>query len=215
MKSFAISKKANGMYLCKMVNNEHVCERCFDNFIVNTKFIKCFLCEMKLHLVCASIKDTWYKIFSENTNIIWICDNCKYSISTNGKMSMEKENECLKREKELLNKLLQEMEYSNGLQKKLIKSLEDTIAEKNMDNGMKYSGQCTEKRGQVDSNNSVTDILSSSVSKQTLSQNQRTYASATAQPVRTTNNVSNRRKVNKSRNSDNIPKSIVVANGNT
>lgn len=106
MKSFAISKKANGMYLCKMVNNEHVCERCCDK---SDKFIKCFLCEMKLHLVCASIKDTWYKIFSENTNIIWICDNCKYSICINGKMSMKKENEYLKREKELLDKLLQEM----------------------------------------------------------------------------------------------------------
>lgn len=79
---------------------------------------------------------------------------------------------------------------------------------------MKSSGQYTEKPGQVESNNSVTDILSSSVSKQTLSQNQRTYASATAQSVRTANNVSNRRKVNKSKNSDNIPKSIVVANGN-
>lgn len=58
----------------------HVCARCSDNFIVNTKFVACKFCDGKYHLHCVSVKDQICKAINDCRNLFWICDGCLPSI---------------------------------------------------------------------------------------------------------------------------------------
>ena len=118
-----------------MAGDLDVCNVCSDNFIVNSKFIKCECCENKFYLLCVAVKDSWQKTSTEHPNIFWFCDDCKEKLQVkmappkNGSENilLKKENECLLREQVLLKKLLDEMEYSNNLQKTVIKTKEEQI----------------------------------------------------------------------------------------
>lgn len=77
------------------------------------------------------------KIISDTPNILWVCNHCletpdsaHQKVSSNGdfdatKVLMQKEIECLEREKVLADKLINELSYSNSLQKKIIDNLEE------------------------------------------------------------------------------------------
>lgn len=134
-----------------------------------------FSFKIKLHLVCASIKDAWYKIFSENPNILWICDACKNSATTTGQVMINKENECLKREKGLMQKLLNEMKYSNNLQKNIINALEEKLnINKNYIN-MESSNRPSNSQGHM-FRNTVENSISNQDNKQTSMKEQTSYA---------------------------------------
>lgn len=65
-----------------MVHDVDRCGKCCDNFIVNSKNIKCNICSVKFHL-CVSLKDSWCNILSENANIIWSYDQCCDNLKAN------------------------------------------------------------------------------------------------------------------------------------
>nr|CAH7729134.1 unnamed protein product [Callosobruchus chinensis] len=70
-------------------------------------FVKCSLCHLKFHLVCVSMKDSWMRIV---INVL------------------KKEIYCLKREQQLTSKILENLEYTNDLQKAVIKSYENQLS---------------------------------------------------------------------------------------
>lgn len=117
-----------------MSSEADVCFKCSDNFIVNAKFSTCERCKKKYHLMCVSLKDTWYKTLLENENIIWVCNPCIVDMKSSLRNSVSKDNEsekilakeiqCLTREKNLMQKLLSELEYTVELQKSVISSQE-------------------------------------------------------------------------------------------
>ncbi|VEN36156.1 unnamed protein product, partial [Callosobruchus maculatus] len=113
-----------------MDSNTEICAVCKDNFIVSSKYIKCSLCRQKFHLVCVSMKDSWMRILSECDNLCWFCDNCKFTLTTRDEVFkaevaiLKKEIDCLNREKQLTSKILENLEYTNELQKTLIQSYE-------------------------------------------------------------------------------------------
>lgn len=130
-----------------MAGDVSVCRRCSDNFIVNSKSIKCNLCRKSFHPVCVGLKDDFYKSIVKNENVFWFCEECKQTVSqklsasesedrtsvnagsdTKCLLIKAKEIECLQREKSLLNKLLEEMECSNNLLKSKVSHLENVIA---------------------------------------------------------------------------------------
>nr|CAH7767802.1 unnamed protein product [Callosobruchus chinensis] len=114
-----------------MESNSDVCAVCKDNFIVSSKFVKCSLCHLKFHLVCVSMKDSWMRIVSECDNLSWFCDKCKFTIASRDELFeaevnvLKKEIDCLKREQQLTSKILENLEYTNDLQKAVIKSYEN------------------------------------------------------------------------------------------
>lgn len=59
-----------------MPPSAHVCSRCTDNFIVNSKSIACQFCENNFHIHCVQIKDNVLKAIKECGNLLWYCDNC-------------------------------------------------------------------------------------------------------------------------------------------
>lgn len=88
------------------------------------------MCQNKFHSACVSLRDEICKIVPKVANIYWFCDNCETIVNKNlPKLNAvpdsthvdirlcEKEIECLKREKILTDRLLQEMEQSNDLLK--------------------------------------------------------------------------------------------------
>ncbi|XP_050296187.1 uncharacterized protein LOC126736034 [Anthonomus grandis grandis] len=86
--------------------------------------------------MCASIKDAWLKIITENTNLHWICDKCNGKWSSTVSACSEnnlliKEIECLQRERELTKKLLEGLEYTVSLQKDIIYLQEDRLKHSN------------------------------------------------------------------------------------
>lgn len=112
-----------------------VCQLCSDNFIVNTKTIKCDICELKFHTNCASLKDTWIKILAESPNLKWFCNSCIEKLPTqwchimsvdksenNSSDILLKEIDCLNREKDLLLKSIRDLDYTVSLQKSIIES---------------------------------------------------------------------------------------------
>lgn len=113
-----------------MSSDVEICGTCKDNFIVNSKSIKCGLCQAKYHGVCVSIRDSWLKFVSECANLAWFCNNCnnnwQHKIKSKGvdRSLLEKEIECLRREKHLTDKLLSELEYTVSLQKSTIAKYE-------------------------------------------------------------------------------------------
>lgn len=110
-----------------MAPDVDVCSKCKDNFIVNSRSVKCGICMKKFHTGCASIKDSWAKMISECENILWLCVNCKksFKVRTSGEEMevaiLQKEIECLNREKELTNKLVSELVYINEFHKSILK----------------------------------------------------------------------------------------------
>ncbi|VEN39001.1 unnamed protein product [Callosobruchus maculatus] len=108
-----------------MADRAGECSRCSDNFIVNSKFIECKLCKLRFHLMCVSIKDSWLKIFSENTNIMWVCDQCKPKCTFPSTLTMVSENvnripvednyKVMAAENVLYQKLVKEMDTKNAV----------------------------------------------------------------------------------------------------
>lgn len=92
--------------------------------------------------MCVSIKDSWMKIFNENTNILWFCHICKTNIEgrslqghsesqasleaakveVESVVIMKKEIECLTRELALSSKLCEELDYINKIHKTLLEN---------------------------------------------------------------------------------------------
>lgn len=111
-----------------MAPDVEICNICEDNFIVNTKAVNCGICKVKCHPSCVSIKDSWLKNLMECENILWLCNHCKRSLHQQKSSStlevtiFQKEIECLNRELELTKRLLEELEYTNNLQKSIMKS---------------------------------------------------------------------------------------------
>uniref|UniRef100_A0A6P7H7M8 Uncharacterized protein LOC114347181 n=1 Tax=Diabrotica virgifera virgifera TaxID=50390 RepID=A0A6P7H7M8_DIAVI len=56
------------------------CTHCNDNFIVNTKRIKCKLCENLYHYHCVTVKDAVIKAVNDSPNVFWFCDVCVISL---------------------------------------------------------------------------------------------------------------------------------------
>nr|CAH7721427.1 unnamed protein product [Callosobruchus chinensis] len=119
-----------------------VCQSCSDNFIVNSKSVTCNYCNNAYHSHCAKVKDIVLKCISEkNASLMWFCNACLTNVRTllSGSATTtiipveegpsaelqitQKENECLTREKNLMQKLLDEREYTINLQKQSIESL--------------------------------------------------------------------------------------------
>nr|CAH7729915.1 unnamed protein product [Callosobruchus chinensis] len=129
-----------------MAPDVDVCKKCEDNFVVSSKFIQCKICNVKFHTSCASFKDSWQKVLTDCKNMFWMCDPCKNNFSVGGNENraaveiLRKEIDCVNREKILTDKLLSEVQYTNELQKALLKQLEDKVADlENTKHNMKYS----------------------------------------------------------------------------
>lgn len=75
------------------------CGGCDDNFIVNTKSIRCNFCDMEYHTQCVRIKNAAYKAILESKNINFFCDGCLKTVKSKlrpgradeGAISLEKE----------------------------------------------------------------------------------------------------------------------------
>nr|CAH7724704.1 unnamed protein product [Callosobruchus chinensis] len=121
----------------EMASDVDVCRRCCDNFIVNTKIIKCDACEKVYHPACVNVKDNFSKYISECSNLFWVCDTCKECVTlkciptghNTSLDSLQKDDDCLNREKDLLTKLLNELENVSQLQKFKIDAYEKQIHE--------------------------------------------------------------------------------------
>nr|CAH7738523.1 unnamed protein product [Callosobruchus chinensis] len=105
----------------------------------------CKTCNVKFHTSCASFKDSWQKVLTDCKNMFWMCDPCKNNFSVGGNENraavemLRKEIDCVNREKILTDKLLSEVQYTNELQKALLKQLEDKVAALENTKHMKYS----------------------------------------------------------------------------
>nr|CAH7769349.1 unnamed protein product [Callosobruchus chinensis] len=114
-----------------MAPDVELCKVCDNNFIVSAKAIVCDICESKFHTSCVSVKDSWLKIITECENLLWVCDDCRRFVQKNTESSkaetniLRKEIECLNREIGLTKKVVAELEYSNELQKTLLKTYEN------------------------------------------------------------------------------------------
>ncbi|CAH1992579.1 unnamed protein product [Acanthoscelides obtectus] len=126
-----------------MADDVDVCAICADNFIVNSKVIKCKLCVKSFHPVCVGLKDLICKYLCEFDNLIWFCDNCKQvgnssvtksqldvnSDSNSHMLILQKEIECLNREKDIQAKLISELESSLELHKFKSDTLQKELSE--------------------------------------------------------------------------------------
>lgn len=92
-----------------MAPGTHTCAVCSDNFIVNSRSIKCDYCEKLFHIVCVKIKDQLVKFKQENQNIKWYCNAClkevEIKLSQTGEDINVKTQEVLNRTEKLLNLL--------------------------------------------------------------------------------------------------------------
>ncbi|CAH2014373.1 unnamed protein product [Acanthoscelides obtectus] len=99
-----------------MADDVDVCAICADNCIVNSKVIKCKLCVKSFHPVCVGLKDLNCKYLCEFDNLISFCDNCKQvgnsSVTKSHMLILQKEIECLNREKDIQAKLISEPQSS-------------------------------------------------------------------------------------------------------
>lgn len=59
-----------------MSTGTHVCTRCSDNFVVNSKLVTCRYCQDCYHTQCVQIKDQVQKAVNECANLFWYCDVC-------------------------------------------------------------------------------------------------------------------------------------------
>ncbi|KAK9892271.1 hypothetical protein WA026_019073 [Henosepilachna vigintioctopunctata] len=123
-----------------------VCKKCSDNYFVNNKYSLCKLCNGKYHLSCVSLKDSWIKAL-DNVNIFWVCDSCVDKmnaavdyVNSEGSQNTAVPQEDIKhlvREKDLLQKLVNMMEYTINLPKEVIASLNDGSLKSNNSAGNK------------------------------------------------------------------------------
>lgn len=85
----------------------HVCAVCSDNFIVNSKSLKCDYCEELFHIGCVRIKDQFVKFKQENHNIKWYCNDCvkqvEKKLNKRGEDVSVKTQEVLDKTDKLLN----------------------------------------------------------------------------------------------------------------
>lgn len=113
-----------------MAPDVEICKICEVNFVVSKKVLCCGICDIKVHPSCVSVKENWLKGLNECDNIMWLCDVCHHSARKNyisfrtEDTILQKEVDCLKREIEITKKLLTELEYTNNLQKSILKSYE-------------------------------------------------------------------------------------------
>lgn len=155
-----------------MADDVRVCSRCSDNFIVNSKFLKCYICQEQYHYACSGIRDTHCKFITECKNVVWFCSECNIEgLQTNKvggaftvtQMSCEitvlkKEIECLNREKDLLRKLLSEMENTTTLLKSKVQDYQEKTASNGISNCS--STQITTKTA------SYSSVLTSNINKE-------------------------------------------------
>lgn len=82
-----------------------VCALCADNFIVNTRYIKCDRCVKFYHLVCVRVKEQLLKFKQELSNIKWFCNSCLSGVEASLKNPAEEINsrEILERTEKLIN----------------------------------------------------------------------------------------------------------------
>lgn len=129
-----------------MAGDVCVCPRCSDNFIVNTKYLTCESCCKLYHSSCLNLKDVYCKFISESKNLIWVCDECNVNLPKNIRINalseykemkceiaiLNKEVECLTREKQLMDKLISELQLSSKLlQSKHCEYEQETYKNKN------------------------------------------------------------------------------------
>uniref|UniRef100_A0A6P7FJI1 Uncharacterized protein LOC114330961 n=1 Tax=Diabrotica virgifera virgifera TaxID=50390 RepID=A0A6P7FJI1_DIAVI len=85
------------------------CAVCSDNFIVNTKLVKCDFCCECYHTNCAKVKDQFLKLKQDADNFMWFCNNClpKVRVFTSGRgdLSNSKHEELIERTSKLINLL--------------------------------------------------------------------------------------------------------------
>lgn len=94
-----------------MSTSVHVCARCTDNFIVNSKLVTCKLCENSYHLQCVQIKDQVLKVIKDCDNLFWYCDDCvscvneKLDIVKSIKLLEQQTKQCVKNSTDILKSL--------------------------------------------------------------------------------------------------------------
>ncbi|CAH1981455.1 unnamed protein product [Acanthoscelides obtectus] len=103
------------------------CDSCKDNFVVNSKYIECSICEGRYHTVCVSVKDSWLKLFSD-----WSREQQLASEIA----ALKKEIEFLTHEKNLSSKMMEQLEYTSNLQKSVIDSHQQQAAHSTMNSVM-------------------------------------------------------------------------------
>ncbi|CAH2011737.1 unnamed protein product [Acanthoscelides obtectus] len=125
-----------------MASNADSCDSCKDNFVVNSKYIECSICEGRYHTVCVSVKDSWLKLFSDWVNFSWSCDKCILKSQSREQQlaseiaALKKEIEFLTHEKNLSSKMIEQLEYTNNLQKSVIDSHQQQAAHSTMNSVM-------------------------------------------------------------------------------
>ncbi|CAH1986084.1 unnamed protein product, partial [Acanthoscelides obtectus] len=128
--------------LVNMASNADSCDSCKDNFVVNSKYIECSICEGRYHTVCVSVKDSWLKLFSDWVNFSWSCDKCILKSQSREQQlaseiaALKKEIEFLTHEKNLSSKMIEQLEYTNNLQKSVIDSHQQQAAHSTMNSVM-------------------------------------------------------------------------------
>ena len=116
------------------------CNKCKDNFLVNSKSVTCSSCNGIFHNMCVKVRDSVSKVISDNSNVLWFCDVCLIKIKDIVK-SESRVNKSSSSQKALevevfyLKKLLKKVKDKNSLLKsnndllqKRVSSLEDEIA---------------------------------------------------------------------------------------
>nr|CAH7716651.1 unnamed protein product [Callosobruchus chinensis] len=136
-----------------MPNDADVCSKCSDNFIISSKSIDCDGCHKQFHPICVNIKDNFCKFLSECANAYWFCHQCNKPVNLQPKSGgadegtvtkLQIEFSAIKCEKDLLEKLVDELDNSSRLQKFKIESLEKELCtDKNSALDTKTSGPNT------------------------------------------------------------------------
>ncbi|CAH1977998.1 unnamed protein product [Acanthoscelides obtectus] len=135
--------------LVNMASNADSCDSCKDSFVVNSKYIEGSICEGRYHTVCVSVKDSWLKLFSDWVNFSWSCDKCILQSQSRGQQlaseiaALKKEIEFLTHEKNLSSKMIEQLEYTNNLQKSVIDSHQQQAAHSKMNSVMLPSRSTT------------------------------------------------------------------------
>lgn len=101
------------------------CSICEDNFIVNSRSATCNCCYLKFHGVCVGLKDSWLKSLSDCRNLHFFCDDCNFKWQETAILKTQLQS--VTREKQLIEKLNTELQYSNELQKKVIKMYDENV----------------------------------------------------------------------------------------
>lgn len=97
-----------------MAPSTQLCALCSDNFIVNSKCIKCDYCAKWYHLTCIRIKDQFLKFKQDFNNVKWFCDECVQEVDSKLKKTVEdidkKTREVLEKTELLINLIQQQQQ---------------------------------------------------------------------------------------------------------